>query len=101
MAVTVVWTKRAASQLEELIVYLEQNASQKAVSSFIQKLSEKLDLLGRYPDIGRKSSKKPGIQMYKLDKTRNLYYRIQKDNLIIIFLFDTRQNPSRNPYWFL
>ncbi len=36
--------------------------------------------------------------MYKVDKHRNLYYRIEGNKLIVVYLFDTRQHPNNNPY---
>jgi len=98
MAKQIVWNKKALNKLDEILEYLEKEHSETVASTFAKKLFDRLDILSRYPGIGRKSQKKTSILFYKIDKNRNIYYRINSKKLIVVYIFDTRQNPDKNPY---
>lgn len=98
MVKRIVWNKRALEKLDEIVDYLEENFSEKTASNFVEKVFDRLDILSRYPEIGRKSKKKKNIKFHKIDKHRDLYYRIDGKNLIVVYIFDTRQNPEKNLY---
>jgi plasmid stabilization system protein ParE len=97
MARRIVWNKRALEKFDEIVDYLGENFSEKAASNFVRKVFDRLDILSRYPEIGRKSKKNKNIQFHKIDKNRDLYYRVDGEKLIIVYIFDTRQNPEKNP----
>ena len=59
---------------------------------------DRLEILKRYPEIGRKSRKRKTIRMVRVDKYRQLFYRIKGKKLIVVFFFDGRQHPDKNPY---
>lgn len=98
MAKTIIWTKKALGKLDEILGYLENESSEESASRFFQIVLDKLEVLSRYPEIGRKSKKKKTIRFQKIDKNRNVYYRIEGKKLIVIYFFDTRQHPDRNPF---
>jgi plasmid stabilization system protein ParE len=94
----IVWNKRAVQKFEEIIKYLEENASQKSTIKFVKEVNELIDKINKYPEIGRRTKTKKTVRQYKLDKHRNLYYKKSGKKLIIVYIFDTRQSPSSNPY---
>ncbi len=47
---------------------------------------------------GRVAAKKKDVKTILVTKHNRLYYRVKKDQIQIILLWDTRQNPARNPY---
>lgn len=94
----VVWNKRAVKKFDEIVDYLEENASQKSVIKFIEEVDELIGRINQYPEIGRRTTTKKTVRQYKIDKYRNLYYRISKNKLIIVYIFDSRQNPKSNLY---
>ena len=98
MAKTVIWNKTASRQLDELLTYLHEEVSERAASRFLEKLYDRLDMLTRYPEAGRKSQKRKTVRFYRIDKHRQLYYRIHGRNLFVVFIFDTRQHPDKNRY---
>ena len=57
-----------------------------------------IEKLFEYPEIGRKTKKWKTVRQYQIDKYKKLYYRIHGRKLIVVFLFDDRQNPKFNPY---
>ena len=98
MARQIVWNKRAVQKFEEIIEYLEENSSQQAAINFVNKLNKLIEKINNYPEIGRRSKTKKTVRQYKIDKFRNLYYRKYGKKLIIVYIFDSRQNPKSNPY---
>lgn len=98
MAKRIVWNKRALEKFDEIVDYFEKNFSQKVAFGFVKKVFDRLDILSKYPEIGRKSKKKKNIRFHRIDKHIDLYYRIDGKNLIVVYIFDTRQNPDKNLY---
>ena len=98
MARQIVWNKRAVQKFEEIIDYLESNVSQQSAIKFVNEVNELIDKINKYPEIGRRTKTKKTVRQYKLDKHRNLYYKKSGRKLIIVYIFDSRQNPKSNPY---
>ncbi len=94
----IVWNKRAVQKFEEIINYLEENVSQKSAIKFVTEVNELIDKINKYPEIGTRTIKKKTVRQYKLDKHRNLYYKKSGRKLVIVYIFDNRQNPGSNPY---
>ncbi len=61
MAKKIVWNKRAIVKLDEIIEYQLEEVSEESAKKFFERLTENLDWLSRYPEIGRKSKKKKTI----------------------------------------
>lgn len=63
--------------------------------NFIKKLYETIELLSEKPNSGLKLKEGNNIRTILITKHNRLYYRIEKDKLIIINLIDTRRNPKK------
>jgi len=97
MIKTVVWNYKAKLQLIKIINYLQDEFSEKTVKKFKASVKSKINQIKKYPEIGR-NSKKRNIRFVKIDKYNNLYYQVKNDKLILVYIFDTRKNPSKNIY---
>ena len=93
MAKKVIWSKAAKAVFD----YLDYEFSEKTAEKFADNVSERLRLIGNHPESGRITNKKRNVWMAKIDKYRVLYYKV-KDSIVILYLFDTRQDPRKNPY---
>ena len=98
MAKIIKWNKVALEQLKEISIYLELNYSQKTAIKFEKKILDKLNVLIRYPEIGRASKKHKLVRFVLVDKNIRMYYSIRGQSLRVVYFFDTRQNPKRNKY---
>ena len=94
----VVWNKRAVDKFNEIIEYLEEEVSENAAMKFVQRIDELIEKLNKHPEIGRRTKNKKTVRQYRIDKDKKLYYRKYGKKLLIVFIFDERQNPSSNPY---
>lgn len=98
MVKKVEWNKKAISKFDEITDYLVENASEKTVERFVSTVFAKIDIVKLHPEIGRPTKRYKTVRMYKIDKYRNMYYRVSGSVLIITYFFDVRQNPASNPY---
>lgn len=98
MARQIVWNKRAVSKFNDIVEYLETEVGENAAMNFVIKLDNLIEKLNKYPEIGRRTRNKKTVRQYRIDKNKKLYYRKYGKKLIIVFIFDERQNPQDNPY---
>ncbi len=94
----VVWNKRAIVKFEEIVEYLENEVSEAAAIKFVIKLDDLIEKLNKYPEIGRRTKNKKTVRQYRIDKFKKIYYKKSGRKLVIVFIFDERQNPKSNPY---
>lgn len=94
----VVWNKRAAIKFNEIVEYLESEVSEKSAIKFVKKIDDLIEKLNKHPEIGNRTKRKKTVRQYKIDKYNKLYYRKYGKKLLIVYIFDQRQNPDSNPY---
>ena len=98
MAKTVKWTDRAVEVFHEIATYLEENYSRQAAANFVNTVNEKIEVLRKYPGIGRKAPKMKTLRFVLVGKHRRLYYRVEGRFLVISSIFDTRQHPDKDTF---
>ena len=94
----VVWNKSAVIKFNEIVEYLETEISEKSAIKFVQRIDDLIEKLNKHPEIGRRTKAKKTVRQYKIDKYNKLYYRKYGKKLLIVYIFDERQNPGSNPY---
>ena len=95
MAKEIKWTKTAVKNFTKTVDYLIENWPDKVVSDFISRTDEMLLLLSEYPQVGEIQDKKREIRGILLTRHNKLFYRIDNKRLIVLKIFDTRQNPKK------
>jgi plasmid stabilization system protein ParE len=98
VAKEVIWTKRASAKFDAIIEYLELDWNKKVVRAFVQKTDTILRLLAQTPELGTLEHAEKGIRGFKLTKHNRLFYRVEKDRLIVLNMFDNRQHPKRKKF---
>ena len=91
----VVLSPTAKGKLEELLSYLKQEWSEKVKQEFIEKLDTKISQVSQYPRSCPESKSLKNLYKCVVTKQTTFYYRISKEEIEIITLFDTRQNPNK------
>ena len=89
------WTEEATKNLENIIIYLETDWTNKELKKFFQKLEKQLLLLSIFPEAYPLSQKKKSIHRCVLTKNLAIYYTVKDDSLVLLSLFDTRQDPAK------
>ena len=95
MALKIFWTNRASKNFDIILEYLEVEWGDQVTKRFIKDVYDFLELLVEFPEIGSIENKEKGIRGFTLIKQINIFYRITTDKIIILGLFDNRQNPSK------
>jgi plasmid stabilization system protein ParE len=90
----ILWTQEAVNNLKLILNYLTTNFSKREISNFTSKLENRLRLISLYPKLFRKSKKK-NIHISVLTKNIAVYYKVERKKIIILTLFDVRQNPNK------
>jgi plasmid stabilization system protein ParE len=85
----------AEFKLLRLSEYLIEKWDLNTRDKFIRKLTDKINQISSQPDSCPKSNKFEGLYKCVVTKQTTLYYRIlkQSNEIEIITIFDTRQNP--------
>ncbi len=98
MALRIITKKRYDNKIKNLLGYLLLNWNDSVAENVILKLDHTIQLLSKQEKIGSKVNGLKNTRTILITKHNRLYYRIEKDKLIIINLMDTRRNPAKNPF---
>jgi plasmid stabilization system protein ParE len=91
MAKKIIWSNLAVDRYKEVIQYLLAEWSEREAALFINQVDNKLFLLSRFPNIGRRTSQDPFIRQILLSRHNRLNYKIEKIRIIVLDIYDTRQ----------
>ena len=90
-------SEQAEIKLLQLNDYLLEKWSVKVRNVFIDKLTKKINQIASQPECCPQSKDFPGLFKCVVTKQTTFYYRLlfDKNEIEIITLFDTRQNPNK------
>ena len=92
------WLNQALSELYKVAAYIQQEFGREPALQFVAKAFAKSSTLSRYPEMGRKSKRFKTVRFVLVGKYHRMYYRVDGSTLYVIYLFDTRQDPSKDRY---
>lgn len=95
MAFEIEWTKRADREFDEIIEYLSKEWNYRVKNNFIERFYHKLDMISYFPEIGVSISKEKKIRGILVTEHVRIYYRVKNKKIILITLYDTRQDPEK------
>ena len=98
MAYAIEWTDEALEDMRKVIEYLVTHWSYKKADEFEEITLSRLDTLVDLPLIGVISTANQAVRSILLTKHNKLYYQISGNLIIVLNIFDTRQNPSKNKF---
>ena len=97
MGKRVIWKKRPLRQVRAIENYLRIEFGGKSVDDFLAKMERKMEQLCKYPDSGHLTRFKT-VRRVRIGKHNSFYYRVSGSKLIILFIWDGRMEPEKNPY---
>ena len=98
MAYHIVWTDIAKEDIRAVIEYLKLRWSATTAEKFIDNFYTQITLISNQPFIGIASDKYKNVRRILITKHNALFYRVENSTITLLSLFDTRQNPDKNPY---
>ncbi len=66
----------------------------------MEKVDKRIETLKEQPFIGKQSERKPEVRTVLITKHNKLYYKFTNNTIIILNIYNTRNNPKKNPYEF-
>jgi plasmid stabilization system protein ParE len=95
----VIWTEEAEEQFFGILEYWKNRTQSFSYSIKIKNdLDQKLELILQNPFIG-KESELPGIRSLNFLTYFKVVYGIYDNQLVVLNLFDMRQDSDKNPFW--
>ena len=91
MAKKITWSELAADRYRHVIQYLLSEWIEREAAKFVNTVNTKLLLLSPFPNIGRRTSFNSTIRQLLLSKHNRLNYKIEKTRIVLLDIFDTRQ----------
>lgn len=98
MVYKIILKKRFQNKLERLLTYIEGEFGLVIAQKFAQLLERKFHILQQQPFIGQRSPTIREIRSIRAGKHSRVYYRVEKNKIIVINMYDTRINPKRSKY---
>jgi len=95
MSRAVVWSPAAENDFEDILDYLQNNWSDKAINKFIDKVDDYIQLIRKDAKLFPIIHTELQIRKCVVTKQNTLYYRETHSTIEIVRLFDTRQDPKK------
>jgi plasmid stabilization system protein ParE len=87
-----VWTEKAQQRIGEILEYIEREFGAKARQTFREKTQDFTRILIQFPEIKEKN-----LRGFQLTNQTRVFYRVKNNCIIILTLFDSRQDPKNKP----
>jgi len=95
MVKKVTWSPSAELDFSNILTYLDENWDSSIADNFIELTFSFIKQIAIYPKLFPLISKSKNIRKCVINKQNTLFYREDKSNIIILRIFDTRQNPTK------
>jgi plasmid stabilization system protein ParE len=92
----VILKKRFQSKVDKLLFYLEQEFGKKGIDTFRRSLLSGLEInKKKFPESGAPTILE-NVRSFRAGKHIRVYYKVKGNQLIILNMYDLRQDPSKN-----
>ncbi len=94
MTKNIIWSPAAEKDFALVLEYLSTRWNKRIISRFINKLDDNIGLISQNPKLFPVINENLQIRKCVVTKQNTLFYREFNDNIEIIRLFDSRQDPK-------
>ncbi|WP_439558372.1 type II toxin-antitoxin system RelE/ParE family toxin [Dyadobacter sp.] len=92
MAYEIKWTADARRDYTEIISYLYDQWGFEIADEFTDKLKHQLDLLSKYPFLGKKHRAFSSVHEFVLGRHQTLYYTVFDNTVLLMNIRDNRRS---------
>ena len=93
----IVWSENAIFELKEILEYFNFRNKSKLYSSKLNSLIQlELKILSDYPEIGKKTDTL-NVRGFLIENYF-IFYEIKEIHIVILSVWDTRQNPKKSQF---
>lgn len=94
MAKQIIWSQRAQDDRKQILAYwIERNKSINYSKKLDEKFREALDVIRDFPQVGKATD--DGKARIKIVKDYLLIYEEKEDSIILLTIWDSRQDPEK------
>lgn len=95
-----IWTEEAEETFRNILIYLSSEFSERDAEKFYDESYKILDQIKIEPFLFKRTEIKL-VHKALIHKFTTLYYRVITDenSIILLFFFDTRQNPNKKHFY--
>lgn len=96
----VVWSDSAKISFQKIIDYLQKTWTEREIERFVQRTTEMIDTLKKYPEMCRPSTKRKNVRIGILSKQTQLIYSYtpRQKKIEILLFWNPKQHPSKLKY---
>jgi plasmid stabilization system protein ParE len=96
----ILWTDSGKISFNKIVEYLREMWTEREVERFVNRTSEMLATLKRYPETCRPSSKRKNVRIGILNKHTQLvyHYKPRSKQLQILLFWNPKQDPAKFKY---
>ncbi len=91
----VVITSRAQTEIQTILEYLEIKWNEKTKRKFANKINSIMIQIVKNPELFPVSTVNKKIRKAVVSRQSSLFYHFNNKYIVVVSLFDTRQNPSK------
>jgi plasmid stabilization system protein ParE len=92
---SLVLSLKAEKQLENIFLYVEAKFSERIRKELAKKIYDCCKLIENNPELFSFSDYNNSLRKCVVSKQTTVFYQIRKDNIVVVSVFDTRQNPKK------
>ncbi len=98
MEFKIVIRKAFERKFEDTVDYIGEHFGEKAALKFIKDLESKTERLLENPELGRPSLRMKEVRKIKVGKHNLVFYTLKFNKIVLLDLFNQRQNLSKSKY---
>lgn len=100
MVCEIKWLQGAVDSYISNIKYLEKEWTNKEVLQFKKTVSGTIEILSRYPRLGRPSAKRKNVRRMVIHKKVSLYYmyNVKEHSIYLMIFWNNLQKPNKLKY---
>lgn len=98
MAKRIVYNNSFLKESMRTASWIENKWSEKEAENFVKLLYNKIQRLKDNPLAGSRAKKAKNVRKIVITKYNKVYYRVNRNTITILTLFETRLNPKKNRY---
>ena len=98
MAKKIIYNSTFLKESVRIAAWIEDKWSKKEADNFITFLYSRVQRLANTPLAGSPAKKAKNVRKVVITKYNKVYYRVNRNTITILTLFETRLNPKKNRY---
>ena len=91
----VIITPHAEREILNIFEYLESKWNEKVKKDYSNKLFKVVQIVAKNPDLFPTSERNRKLRKCVITKQSSLFYHYNEKHIVVVSVFDTRQNPTK------